>query len=126
MNDATQQLKTVLQLLALPVIGQVYLVEDDCTRVNRLARAYNTAHHSFREGDDQPVAREQLKVLDRLGDQLAGLRADSASSLCSELALRTSHDWQQVRLMARAALVRFNWTLAIPSREVFGRELGFN
>lgn len=122
MNEDIQQLKAVLQILALPVLGQVRLVEDDCDRVDLLAAAFNTAHLSLRDGGDLPFTREQVAALTRLDDQLARLRDESSSPLCSELALRTSHDWRQIRLAARVALARFNWKIAIPSEPLLEKE----
>lgn len=117
MNDNMQQLKLVLQTLALPVIGQVRLVEEDCLRVDLLAETFNAAHDAVRRVPER-LTPAQVTALTRLDNQLAWLRREASPPLCSELAMRESRDWRQVRAMAREALVRFNWTLAIPPQEV--------
>jgi hypothetical protein len=112
MNDDMQQLKIILQMLALPVTGQVRLVPDDCARVEALAQAFIAAHHAV--DVDSELMPEQARTLARLDNQLVRLRHESTPPLCSELALRQSGDWRQVRTMAREALVRLRWPLELP------------
>lgn len=88
MNDDLQQMKVILQLLALPVIGQVRLVDDDCTRVEILAEAFDATHHAVRTQLDGELMAEQARTLAELDDQLARLRRESSPQLCSELAMR--------------------------------------
>ena len=125
MNDDLQQLKAVLQLLALPVIGQVRLVEDDCA-VEDLAEAFDATHHAVRTQLGGELMPEQVRTLARLDEQLARLRRESSPPLCSELAMRQSGDWRQVRRMAREALVRFSWTLEVPPAEVLSQNFSLN
>lgn len=114
MDDNLNELKNVLQLLALPVTGQVRLVRDDCTRVDQLARAFAHAHDAVRAGGDLPLTRERAGALAQLDDQLARLSGPAAQDICSELALRRSMEWRQVRTLARESLVRFDWPLEVP------------
>jgi hypothetical protein len=114
MNDDLQQLRTALQALALPVTGQVRIAPDDCTRINALAGAFSTACPPICADTDAPLAAVQRAALARLEEQLARVCGEVTSPLCSELALRRSRAWRQVRLMAREALVRFQWPLEPP------------
>lgn len=126
MNDDLQRLKAVLQMLALPVIGQVRLVRDDCARVEVLAEAFDATHHSVRTQLRGELMPEQARTLTRLDDQLGRLRWGSSPPLCSELAMRQSGDWRQVRMTAREALVRFNWTLEVPPAAVLSQSFCLN
>lgn len=123
MNDDLQQLKTVLQVLALPVTGQVHLVGDDFASIEVLVKAFDTTHHTVRTQAGAALMPEQAKTLTRLGDQLGRLRRESSSDLSSELAMRQSKDWRRVRVTAREALVRCRWKLEVPSAEVLGQLL---
>jgi hypothetical protein len=114
MNDPLQQLKVALQFLALPVIGQLRLVEDDCAHAEVLAETFTAALDAVHTHAAGELMAEQAKALARLEDQLARVRQASPSRLCSELAMRESSDWRLVRMMAREALVRFGWRLEIP------------
>lgn len=116
MDDYLDELKRVLQLLALPVTGQVHLVTDDCTRVDQLARAFGRAHDAVRANSDRPLPRERAGALAQLDDHLRQLSGPSAQEICSELSLRRSIEWRQVRTMARESLVRFDWPLEVPQR----------
>lgn len=118
MNQRLQQLKYILQMLALPIIGQVRLIEDDGSRVEILAVTFNASHHAVRAEVDEALTLEQAKTLARLENRLDRLCHEASLSLCSELAMRKSSDWRQVRTMAREALVRFSWTLELPPREL--------
>lgn len=121
MNDNLQQLRTVLQALALPVIGQVHLIPDDCRRIGALIGAFNAAYPPVCAEIDAPITVAQGEILARLEAQLARLCGEAMSSLRSELSLRHSREWRQVRLMAREALVRFGWTLEAPFSETLRR-----
>jgi hypothetical protein len=115
MNDDLQQLRHVLQALALPVIGQVRLVPDDCRRIGALIGAFNAAYPPVCAEIDAPITAAQGDALARLEAQLAQVCGEATSSLRSELALRQSREWRQVRLMARETLLGFGWTLELPS-----------
>lgn len=115
MNSRLQHLKYILQVLALPVIGQVRLIDDDDSRVEILAGAFNAGHYAVRAEVDEVLTTEQVKALVRLENRLVLLCHESSSPLCSELAMRKSSEWRQVRTMAREALIRFRWSLELPS-----------
>lgn len=121
MNDDWQQLRHVLQVLALPVIGQVRLLEGDSTRISLLVEAFNSAHHAVNEEMGTSLTPAQKTALARLEKQLTWLCSETDSPLCSEQALRQSCEWRQVRLMARAALVHFRWPLEAPPLEALSQ-----
>jgi hypothetical protein len=114
MNDNLQQLQDILRLLALPVIGQVRLVPDGCVRIDVLVEAFDAACLPAYAELDASLTAAQKAILTRLGKQLAQVRSEVTSPLCSELALRRSREWQQVRRQARSALVQFQWPLEAP------------
>lgn len=115
MFDHLQELKSVLQTLGLPVTGQVRLVEDDYTRIAILTDAFSAAHHAVRAEAGDDLAPEQVRLLADLDRLLVEVHRQSPTPrLCSELALRQSADWRQVRYLARATLLRFGWPLELP------------
>ena len=118
MVDHFQDLKYVLQTLGLPVIGQVRLVEEDCSRIDVLSGAFASAHRAVQVEAGEALTAEQIALLAQLDQRLARVQQQTQAPLCSELAMRQSADWRQVRNMAREALVRFHWTLELPPEEV--------
>lgn len=114
MFDHRQELKSVLQMLGLPVSGQVWLVEDDCTRIAVLTGAFTAASYAAHAEAGEVLTPEQVKLLADLDRLLAEVCRRSSARPCSELALRRSADWRQVRYLARLALLRFGWTLELP------------
>lgn len=114
MNDDLPQLRFALQALALPIIGQVRLAPDDCTRIGLLVEAFNAAYPPIHAESGTPLTVAQAAALTRLEAQLAQVYGQATPSACSELALRQSHAWRQVRLMARESLVQFQWPLEVP------------
>lgn len=120
MNDDLQQLRTVLQALALPVSGQVRLAPDDCTRISVLIGAFNSACLPVCSDTDAPLAAAKRAALAQLEEHLARVCGEVTSPLCSELALRRSRAWRQVRLMARETLLQFQWPLEPPPMDAPG------
>jgi hypothetical protein len=116
MSESAQELKNVLQALALPVTGQVRLVVDDCARVERLARAFKAAHHAVRDEGAIALTPERDGALLLLDERLAQVSEQTPAPLCSELSMRQSPEWRQIRRMARETLVQFDWPLQVPSR----------
>lgn len=118
MVDHLQELKTVLQTLGLPVTGQVRLLEDDCTRIAILAKAFASARRAVQAEAGDGLTIEQVALLAELDRRLDEVCRQACVPLSSELALRQSADWQQVRGTAREALRRFGWTQELPPHEV--------
>jgi hypothetical protein len=116
MNDDLLQLRTILQMLALPVVGQLRLVGDDCARPGVLAHAFSVTHQAVNSQVGTQLVPEQASALARLDQQLARVRRESSLPVCSELTMRKSSDWRQVRSLAREALVHFKWTLDVPQQ----------
>jgi hypothetical protein len=115
MSDHLQSLKVVLQTLGLPTSGQVRLVADDDARVAILTGAFADARLAVQAGD-VALTPEQAAALSALDRRLGTIRRPGGEPLCCELALRRSADWRQVRRLARAAILRFSWTLELPPR----------
>lgn len=118
MMDEMQKLKAILQVLALPVIGQVRLVEDDYARTALLIQAFNVTHCAVLSTHGGELVPAQARALALLDEQLGQLGHESSPPICSELAMRTSSDWRKVRIMAREALIHFQWRLELPPQAV--------
>lgn len=118
MAEHLQELKVVLQTLGLPVSGQVRMMADDCTRVAILSGAYAAASRTVRRDAGGSLTAQQRSLLAELDGRLDALSQQSCSRLGSELGLRQSAGWRQVRSTAREALLQFGWTLEIPARDV--------
>ena len=112
-----QQLKYALQMLALPVTGQVHLIADDCTRVELLAEAFSASYHAVCAEPEAPLTPEQTVAIARLDSQLRQLSRELPWTICREAAMRKSAEWRSVRQLAREALVTFHWPLEVPSPE---------
>jgi hypothetical protein len=105
MSERLLELKWILQTLSLPVSGQIHLIEDDCSRIERLAGAFAAAHGAVHSNTSGALTPRQASVLAQLDRRLAGVR-------------QQSNDWREVRRMAREALLRFYWTLDLPPRDL--------
>ncbi|HZD10939.1 MAG TPA: hypothetical protein VE553_06325 [Candidatus Binatia bacterium] len=115
MDEKLEEMKVILQTLALPVIGQVTLLKEDCTRVALLAGAFDAAHQALQAGGVESLSMAQYGALERLDRQLTAVGRPARSSVCSELSMRQSPEWQEVRTTARETLIRFEWRLEIPA-----------
>lgn len=118
MSNRLLELKWILQTLGLPVSGQVHLFEDDCSRIERLAGAFAAAHGAVHSSMSGALTPGQTNVLVRLDRRLADVTQQGDSFVCTELAMRRSDDWRDVRRTAREALLRFDWTLDLPPRDL--------
>lgn len=112
-----QQLKYALQMLALPVTGQVHLIVDDCARVELLAEAFNTSYQAVRAEPEAPLTPEQTAAMARLESRLRQIGRELPWTICREAAMRKSAEWRSVKRLAREALIAFHWPLAVPSPE---------
>lgn len=112
-----QQLKYALQMLALPVTGQVRLIADDCTRVELLAAAFNASYRAVRAEPEAPLTLEQTAAMARIDRRLRQISRESPWTICREAALRKSAEWRSVKQLAREALVSFHWPLEVPPPE---------
>ena len=114
MDKSMHELKNVLQILALPVTGQVYLLKEDCTRVEVLANTFDDTNRKIRNEDGSSLTPGRAAALARLEERLAQVRQRSPMPICSELSMRQSAGWRQVQATARETLTRFDWPLEIP------------
>ena len=110
MNTQSNELRAVLQALALPVTGQLRLYPNEACKVSRLIQEFEQSEPLFvAAADCLTVAQKEV---------LASLRRDlmrvCLDHTCTDVALRRSDVWRRVRLLARSALVAFNWPLALP------------
>lgn len=109
MNGQVQELKYAVQALALPVTGQRHLHWCDGCRVEKLAAAFKQWQIT-----DAEMTQGQTAVLQRLGQRLEQLVCEPDVPDWSDLSLRRSPRWRQVRHTAREALVLFGWPLDVP------------
>ncbi|MCA9899122.1 MAG: hypothetical protein H6654_03030 [Ardenticatenaceae bacterium] len=110
MNTQQSELRAVLQALALPVSGQLRLYPNDACKVSRLIQEFEQSEPRFVAGTDC-LTNAQKEVLASLHRDLLRVCLDHT---CTDVALRRSDVWRRVRLLARSALLAFNWPLALP------------
>lgn len=110
MNTQQNQLQSVLQALALPVTGQLRLYPNDACKVSRLIQEFEQFEPVF-VAEAVCLTEAQKEVLASLRRDLMRVCLDHA---CTDVALRRSEVWRRVRLLARAALLAFNWPLVFP------------
>lgn len=116
MNERLQELQEALQILALPVTFQMRLDVGGACRVRALSRPYV----SWSRVGDRPkhlqLTHEQAGALSALDIVLGQLRSLPD---CTDVTLRRYEEWQQVRRLARAALLAFGWGLNVPPLDAF-------
>ena len=111
MNYQQNQLRSVLQALALPVTGQLRLYPNDACKIDRLIQEYEQFEPVFVAEAAENLTEAQKAVLASLHQDLMRVCLDHA---CTDVALRRSEVWRRVRLLARSALLAFNWPLVLP------------
>ena len=111
MNMQQNQLQSVLQALALPVTGQLRLYPNDACKVSRLIQEFEQYEPVFMAESAECLTEAQKMVLASLHHDLMHICLDHT---CTDLSLRRSEVWRRVRLLARSALLVFNWPLALP------------
>ena len=68
MDDNLQELKNILQALALPVTGQVHLLHGDYSRIESLAGAFNATYHGIRAGGNNSLTSDRAGALVQLDE----------------------------------------------------------
>lgn len=111
MNHKQNELRSVLQALALPVTGQLRLYPNDACKVSRLIQEFEQYEPVFVMEAAECLTEAQKAVLDSLHRDLMRVCLDHT---CTDVALRRSEVWRRVRLLARSALLAFNWPLVLP------------
>jgi hypothetical protein len=111
MNTKKNELRTVLQALALPVTGQLRLYPNEACKVSRLIQEFEQFKPVFVAEAADDLTEGQKAVLASLHHDLMRVCLDHT---CTDVALRRSEVWRHVRLLARSALLAFNWPLALP------------
>lgn len=114
MNRSVQQLQYALQTLALPVTAQLRLHPCDGCRVEELALAFDRWQTKVRRELKETLTVEQEEALNRLDRKLLMLSGSRNKPVWSDVALRQSSEWRQVRAMARETLAKFGWPLDVP------------
>lgn len=114
MNMQQNQLRAVLQALALPVTGQLRLYPDEACKVSRLIQEFEQSEPPFLAEWNDCLTEVQRAVLASLRQDLMRV-CHEADHACTDVALRRSEVWRSVRQLARSALLAFNWPLAVPT-----------
>ena len=113
MSRSLQQLKYSIQTLALPVTAQLRLHRSKQCRVAELAQAFD---HWQKQANDEMsgLTQAQTAVLNQLDQELMRMVESGREPKWSDSGLRHSRAWQQVRHIAREALLLFDWPLDVP------------
>lgn len=111
MNYQQDQLRAVLQALALPVTGQLRLYPYEACKVSRLIQEFEQFEPVFVAEAAESLTEAQKAVLASLHHDLMRVCLDHT---CTDVALRRSEVWRRVRWLARSALLAFNWPLVLP------------
>ena len=110
MNSQQNQLQSVLQALALPVTGQLRLYPNEACKVSRLIQEYEQFEPLFLADWAGCLTEAQEAVLASLRRDLMSV-CGAEDHACTDVALRRSIAWRRVRLLARSALLTFDWPL---------------
>lgn len=113
MNSKQNQLRAVLQSLALPVTGQLRLYPNEACKVSKLIQEFEQIEPQFLATREAGLSEAQRAVLGSLRHDLLQICVEADHS-CTDVALRQNEKWQRVRLLARSALVTLGWPLALP------------
>ena len=111
MNHKQNELRSVLQALALPVTGQLRLYPNEACKVSRLIQEFEQYEPLFVAETAGNLTEAQQAVLASLHHDLMRVCLDHT---CTDVALRRSEVWRRVRWLARSALLAFNWPLVLP------------
>jgi hypothetical protein len=114
LKGCAQQLKYSLQLLALPVSGQVRLGDDSCDKMETVLQAFNELHQTACAALRQQLTPEQAILLAQIESSFLWLRQDAGRSTWSDTTIRRSAEWRRIRYLARKTLVAFGWALDLP------------
>lgn len=117
MDAKWEQLRNLLQLVALPVTGQLRFLADDCCRMEYLARALRAWRRELPVELAATLNPGQEHVLAQLERQLVNACRERTSPLWTDRAMRQSEGCRQARRLAREALLKFGWFLEVPPRE---------
>lgn len=120
-NGKWKELRTLLQIVALPVTGQMRLVSNDCCRLELLARKLRSWRRELPAELAATLTPEQEDVLAQLERQLARTCREPVSPRWTERAMRRSAGVREARRLARAALLRFGWWLELPAHDLLQR-----
>jgi hypothetical protein len=110
MNQQQNQLRSVLQALALPVTGQLRLYPSEVCKVSRLIQEFDQSEPIFLAQSGGSLTTAQNGVLISLRNDLR-IACGEVDHTCNDIALRRNVAWQRVRLMARTALLLFDWPM---------------
>jgi hypothetical protein len=115
MNTQQNQLKSVLQALALPVTGQLRLYPNDECKVERLIQEFDQFEPLLLAEWAGCLTTAQIDLITLLRRGLMHVCGEAGHN-CTDVTLRRSKAWRKVRLLARSALLGFNWPLVAPTQ----------
>ena len=113
MNTQQNELRSVLQALALPVTGQLRLYPNEACKVSRLIQEFEQFEPLFVTEAAGGLTEAQVAMLASLRQELMRVCFEHT---CTDVVLRRSEVWRRVRQLARSALLAFNWPMVLPAQ----------
>ena len=108
-----ERLKHSLQLLAAPVEQQLLLLPSYICRADELALEFSHWYEVVLDNYRVEMTGEQLSSLAAI-DQEFELLTRAGKENWTEASLRSSTEWQNLRILAARALQMFGWKIETP------------
>lgn len=108
-----ERLKHSLQLLASSADVQLQLLPAYVCKADELALEFDHWREVVLDNYREELSTDQVQALTALDERLDWLTVHGRDSWNDE-AVRTSREWQSIRILAAAALRAFGWPLEIP------------
>jgi hypothetical protein len=112
-----RRLMQSVQALALPADVQLSLFPDLVRKADELALDFGFFWDCVKGNDVERLTAEQTRILDEINSQLDSMSGAQDAELWTDEALLENPLWGRTRVLAKAALVAFNWPREVPPNE---------
>src|SRR5687767_12521474 len=107
------QLKFSIQALSLEADGQLACFPDFVVVTDELLLEFDNWYKTATGNYPDFFSDEQIKILKEISCFTENLPTEDTSATIEE-ELRSSSFWKELRILAKEALKKFNWTSEIP------------